>query len=245
MDLLRVIKSIIGPGELEAIIYNPIGLILTAVLLSLCVLYLQKYLQEADIESNSVFLISITPFILTSAALEPIFSIYHAILFVICSIGITIAIKTAEIVNQKLPEHLIPIIGSLIFLSVLSLYSWQNLEVLRLAGLVTTIWILPLALIALNSEISLLPLIAVGAHYLDASSTYAVLKTGGFEQHFFARLFTEAMGPSGIFIFKTLLVVPIAFYIDQNFEKDQRLYYLYFIAILGVSLGVRNILGAI
>lgn len=80
----------------------------------------------------------------------------------------------------------------------------------------------------------------VAAHYLDASTTVAVLSMGGTENQVLAGYFVSMLGPYGIFVLKTLVIVPLVYYIEKSFRGEEKNYYLFLIAALGFAIATRN-----
>ncbi|MFB6208218.1 MAG: DUF63 family protein [Candidatus Nanohaloarchaea archaeon] len=83
--------------------------------------------------------------------------------------------------------------------------------------------------------------VPVASHLFDASTTVAVLSAGGREKNFFAAYFLDLFGPYTIFGLKALVVIPLTYYVYTRFEGDERNYYLFLVALLGIVAGVRNI----
>jgi uncharacterized membrane protein len=49
-------------------------------------------------------------------------------------------------------------------------------------------------------------------------------------------------GPEGMFLMKTLIIIPAVYYINREIEGEEKNYYLFLVALLGLALGTRNIL---
>ncbi|MFQ3275124.1 MAG: putative membrane protein, partial [Candidatus Nanohaloarchaea archaeon] len=66
------------------------------------------------------------------------------------------------------------------------------------------------------------------------------------EKHVLARLFIDIFGSlGGMFLMKTIIIVPAVYYIIQNVDGDEKMYYLFLISVLGFAIGTRNILSFI
>lgn len=81
----------------------------------------------------------------------------------------------------------------------------------------------------------------VGAHYLDALTTFLVLGGGGKESMFVASMFIGWLGRAGIFVLKTLVVVPAVLYVFLYVGKGERRYLLAVITLLGAVAALRNL----
>ncbi|MFB6215622.1 MAG: DUF63 family protein, partial [Candidatus Aenigmatarchaeota archaeon] len=81
------------------------------------------------------------------------------------------------------------------------------------------------------------------AHYLDASTSYIAISQGAREKMFLGRFFVNNFGPGGIFVLKTLVIVPLTYYIFRSVEGEERIYLLYFVSALGLVLSARNFVG--
>jgi uncharacterized membrane protein len=105
-------------------------------------------------------------------------------------------------------------------------------------------WIIPFSLILKLFKKKLASYsftVPIAAHYFDASTTVTSLAYGGAEKHVLAQFFINNFGPLGMFIMKTIVIIPIVYYINQNIDGEERNYYLFLIALLGLALGTRNL----
>ncbi|PSH02212.1 MAG: hypothetical protein BRC26_01710, partial [Nanohaloarchaea archaeon QH_8_44_6] len=63
------------------------------------------------------------------------------------------------------------------------------------------------------------------------------------EKHVLARFFIDTFGSlKGMFLMKTLVIVPAVYYILKNVEGDEKMYYLFLISVLGIAIATRNLL---
>ncbi|MFB6143679.1 MAG: DUF63 family protein [Candidatus Nanohaloarchaea archaeon] len=85
---------------------------------------------------------------------------------------------------------------------------------------------------------------ALGGQYFDASTSFAVLSAGGVEVHVFGNLFVRSFGPQGIFVLKSAVVLPAALYLARSTSGRRKTLYMFFIGILGFSVGLANLFRA-
>lgn len=112
--------------------------------------------------------------------------------------------------------------------------------------LTTSAVILPFAGAAtvLASRFNTTLLFAVVGQYFDAASSFAVLSRGGSELHVLGGWFVEQFGPQGIFVLKTLVVLPAVLYLYSEAEPDRKTYYMFLIGFLGLTIGLSNLFRA-
>lgn len=85
--------------------------------------------------------------------------------------------------------------------------------------------------------------VPVAAHYWDATTSFVALGYGAAEKHVLASWFVSTFGPAGMFVMKTLVIVPATYYIySSDLEQQEKHYYLFLVALLGLALGTRNLL---
>lgn len=213
-------------------------------------------LKKLDVELNREFFLSITPFILLGGALRVLEdrAIVDSFLLVTPFIYLWIFLFTAVLLasTRYLFEddyyRYFGGIGALGFIAILSLYQVSNWSAIPLTF---GVFILVagagyLALKQLKPELAKYSFtIPVAAHYWDASTTVTVLSYGGSEKHVLAQFFVDLFGPAGMFVMKTLVIVPAVYYIREDIEGERKQYYLFLIALLGLALGTRNFLSLI
>lgn len=213
-------------------------------------------LKKLDLALDRRFFIGITPFIFLGSAVRVLedLAVADTVLLVTPFIYVLMFLLTVALLTASLKffgenyHQPLAVIGTLMFLGVLSLYSFNNLSplvnVLFLFGAVTGIGYALLR--QFRPELLTYSFtVPVAAHYWDASTTVTALSFGATEKHVLANFFIDLFGASGMFIMKTLVIVPAVYYIDRNLEGDEKLYYLFLIALLGIALGVRNILSVV
>jgi len=86
----------------------------------------------------------------------------------------------------------------------------------------------------------------IAAHFFDASSTYVgITLSGAEEKHVLADTVMQMVGAWGIFLVKAAIIVPVVWIIYQDFEGDERNYYLFLVALLGFAITTRNMLSIV
>lgn len=240
----------------ESVYYNPFNTTVYALLFGIAALYIVYPLsKKLGVDFNREFFIGITPYIFLGGALRSLKDVnaintilletpfIYLVMFLFTVGTLFSSKKIAE--NQDLNYHKIFFsLGGLALLSTLSLYSFSNYGVLIYFAAAMLTWVIPFYLALKLFKPGLLTYafaIPVGAHYFDASTTVTSLAFGGAEKHVLAQFFINAFGPAGMFIMKTLVIIPVVYYINENIEGEERNYYLFLIALLGIALGTRNL----
>lgn len=243
----------------ESVYYNPFNTTVYALMFGIAALYfVYPMSKRMDIDFDKKFFIGVTPYIflggmarslkdvgiVNTILLETPF-IYFVMFFL--TIGALLFSKTmAEMVEYRDFEYhkLFSAIGFLILLLVLSLYTFTNFSALIYFLGVMASWSIPLYMLLKFLKPELLSYsftVPVATHFFDASTTVTSLAFGGAEKHVLAQFFIANYGPIGMFIMKALVIIPIVYYIVENIEGEERNYYLFLIALLGIALGTRNI----
>lgn len=244
----------------DSVYYNPFNTTVYALIFGIAALYLVYPLsKKLDVNFDREFFIGIAPYIFVGGATRSLKDInvmntvlletpFIYILMFIFTIGSLIFSKKIEN-YQKIKYHkAFFVIGFIVLLTVLSTYNFSNLNALTYFSVIMGLWIIPSYLIlrSLNRNLFSYNLtIPISAHYFDASTTVTSLAFGGAEKHVLAQFFINNFGPIGMFIMKTVMIIPIVYYINENMEGEEKNYYLFLIALLGIALGTRNILSLI
>lgn len=255
-----LVEKFWSPIVNESVYYNPFNTTVYALLFGLAALYVvYPVSKKLGINFNREFFIGIAPYIFLGGAARSLKDVNVAntilletpfIYFVMFSFTLGILFLSKKIDEYKDIEYykMLSIIGSVTLLAVLSFYTISNFSALIYFIGLMMLWSVPfyIGLKILKPELlSYSFTIPVAAHYFDASTTIASLAFGGAEKHVLARLFTDYFGPLGMFGMKTIVIIPIVYYITQNVEGEERNYYLFLIALLGIALGTRNLLSLV
>lgn len=96
----------------------------------------------------------------------------------------------------------------------------------------------------LKNPLSMENQLILGAHFLDASSTYFALSLFGYsEQHVVPRLVMPLFGPISMFLLKIVVVIPVLYLIDKYAEQgDFRNFLKIVVVILGLAPGLRDLI---
>lgn len=242
----------------ESVYYNPFNTTVYALLFGLAALYLVYPIsKKMDIKFNKEFFIGVTPYIflgglarslkdvniINTVLLETPFIYFLMFFFTLGSL------YSSKKLSEKFTGYeyhkTFSGIGVLTLLIVLSFYSFSNFAALTYFLIIMATWSIP-AYLALKywkpKFLSYSFSIPIAAHYFDASTTVASLAFGGAEKHVLAQFFLNLFGPAGVFVMKTAVIIPIVYYINNDIEGEERNYYLFLIALLGIAIGTRNLI---
>lgn len=260
MDSLSLIKNfaieyfwlpIIG----QAAPYNTYNTVVYAGLAAAIAIYLiPVFLNKIGVEPDRNFFIGIAPYVFLGGAvrvlqdraiLDTVLLVTPFIYFVMFFVTIGLLALSIKIFGDRYYKPF-GIIGLLLLLATVSLYGFTDLQPLPItlaifgasigAGYLLLKFVRP-------DLVKYSFIIPIASHYWDASTTVSGLMFGAEEKHVLANFFINTMGYPGMFVMKTVIIVPAVYYIDQNIEdRQEKLYYLFIIALLGIGLGVRNLL---
>jgi len=241
----------------ESVYYNPFNTTVYALIFGIAALYLvYPVSKKLDVDFDREFFIGISPYVFLGGAARSLKDVnaINTILFETPFIYLVMFVFTigALFTSKKFAKYqdieyhkLLFGIGSAVFLAVISLYNFSNFDaVIYFLGMMLT-WIIPFYLILKLARPDILSYsftVPIGAHYFDASTTITSLAFGGVEKHVLAQFFTANFGVIGMFVMKTAVIVPIVYYINENMEGEEKNYYLFLIALLGIALGTRNLI---
>ncbi len=252
-----LLENLWYPVQGKAAGYNIFNTSLYALLFAVGAAYIgYPLLKKLDIRLDREFFISVTPYILLGSSIRVLedLQIVDTFLLVTPFIYVWMFLLTAAVLaatRHFYGEEYHRVFGGaglVMLLPVLMLYNsvtWMPLvQVLGLflvsAGALYTITK------ELRPELATYSfLVPVAAHYWDASTSFVALSHGASEKHVLAQFFVNNLGPGGMFVMKTLLIVPVTYYIVDEFEGERKRYYLLLVALLGIALGTRNILSLI
>jgi uncharacterized membrane protein len=233
---------------------NPLNTVFYSALLAGTAVLLISRIRESDFSINRKFFISSTPILILTgfiigfstasdlALLESPYSFLIAGLTAGLIITASIELPKRNLVEFHRVLFSLPLPGILLFLLV----STPKMgEMLTLSSIVV-IWSLAgyTALKLSPPEFMKIEFVyPLFTHYLDASTSFIAINGGAREKMFIGRVFVDSFGPGGIFVLKSLIIVPLVYYIFQEIDGEERLYLLYFIGALGLVLSAGNVLG--
>lgn len=244
----------------ESVHYNPFNTTVYALIFGIAALYLVYPLsKKLDIDFDREFFLGIAPFILlggTTRSLKDIDALNTFLLetpfiyilmfgFTLSAILLSQQIKQREILEFR---EAMWILGGIPLAVSLTFYSISNLQALAMFIIITMAWgLIGYLTLSLFSPKLLTASFAlpVSAHFYDATTTVVALAFQAEEKHVVAQQFINIFGPYGMFLMKGLFIIPITWYIVEEFEGEERNYYLFLITLLGLSIGTRNILSVL
>ena len=240
----------------ESVYYNPFNTTVYALLFGIAALYVvYPVSKKLDIDFNREFFIGIAPYIFLGGTLRSLKDIdlintilletpfIYFVMFIFTLIALFGSKKLEKM--KDIPYHkTLSAVGSVALLLALSFYSFSNLGALiyfiGVMALVTTLFYI-LVRIFKSEMLTYSFSIPVLAHYFDASTTITSLAYGGIEKHVLAQYFIDIFGPGGMFLMKTIVIIPVVYYINENMEGEEKNYYLFLVTLLGIALGTRNL----
>lgn len=266
MELSGAVKSFVvekfwRPIVDESVFYNPFNTAVYSILFALAAAYIgYPLVKRMGLKFNREFFIGITPYIFVGGAMRSLKDInavntilletpfIYLVAFVF--IAGTIAFSRGVERYRGIEYHKTLAATGIIALTVLlSFYSINNMKGFTMIILLGLGWMLPGYLVLKSFRPDLLSYsfsLPVTAHYLDATvTTIALMFPGTSEKHVLGRFFVDLMGPAGMFVMKTLVIIPVVWYIDQNMEGEEKRYYLFLVALLGLAIATRNFLSFI
>lgn len=240
----------------EAPAYNIYNTAFYALIFAAVTVYIiRPTIEKLDIEIDRKFFTALTPWIVLTGALSALNQLGRETIFLEAPIlfaGLTTTLMITMYAGKKLEasknigyDKTLLTTGLIFLAGSTFLYSLENFQALNLSIIITLLWLVP-GLSALKvfrpDLISFSFAMPVGAHFLDATSTFVALRFGASEQHLVARYFIEIFGPGGVFLLKTIAVIPIVLIIDIELEEDEKMFYLFVITALGLGIASRNFL---
>ena len=267
MGLLSGVKSFLvdkfwKPIVDESVFYNPFNTAAYSTIFALAAAYIGfPTLKKLGVDLDRDFFIGMMPFVLLAGSLRSLKDVealntilletplIYILMFIIVTLSILASKKASSGIG--IDEHRLMFgTGALLLIATLPFFSVNNPFGLGLIMAVTSIWIV-LFYIGLRAfRPGLLKpwfYLPVGAHYMDASVTsVALLFPGTAEKHVLARFFIDLFGPfAGMFLMKSLIIVPSVYYVEKEAEGEKKIYYLFLIAVLGFAIATRNFLSFI
>jgi uncharacterized membrane protein len=241
----------------ESVYYNPYNTFVYALLFGgLTVYVLYPLIKKMDIEVDKKFFKGFLPFIVFGGAVRALKDIgaVNSILLetpiiylLLFALGLGTLALSREIEKRRgISYHKVLSGISLVLLAgALSFYTLKNFPALLLELFIILLWSAGgfLVLKIWKPELLRFEFVApVAAHYLDASSTFTALEFGANEKHVLGRIFIDLFGPSGMFLMKTLVIVPVSYYLVEDFEGEEKMFYIFLITTLGLGIATRNTL---
>lgn len=241
----------------ESVYYNPYNTAVLAILFGLVILYVIKPLiDRMNIEIDRKFVLGFSPFIIFGGALrtlkdvDAVNSVMLETPFIYLNLfllGLSLLYTSKKIGERYgISYHkILATTGTLLTLVILPFFDLKTpIAILLFTGL-TALWSIPgyLILRYKSKEFFTWEFITpVTAHYLDATSTFVALQFGANEKHVLGRIFIDIFGTGGMFILKTLVIIPVVAYIIRNFEGEEKIFYIFVITLLGLGIATRNII---
>lgn len=241
----------------ESVYYNPYNTIVYALLFGALTIYvLRPLIQKLEIDIDREFFIGFTPFIIFAGALRALKDInavntllletpfIYLLTFALGILALVASKKLEQYKNIHYHKTLFGISLTLLLITI-SFYTLKNTTAVFLQLFITFLWATAgfIALKIFKPELMRFEFTApVSAHYLDATSTFVALSFNANEKHVLGRFFIDIFGPSGMFILKSIVIVPATVYIIREFEGEERMFYLFIITMLGLGIATRNTL---
>lgn len=266
MSLVAGIKSFLIqkfwiPVTDESVFYNPFNTAAYAAIFAIAAAYIGKpLLEKLDVDLNREFFIGITPYVFLGGAVRSLKDqgISNTVLLetpfiyiVMFSVVVTVMLGSRFIDRKTSLEYhkIFSFTGIMLLTGVLSLYSLNNINGLINIAVIYAVIVggfyagLKVFKPEYANEMFFLP---IAGHYFDGVSSYvAIGMFGAAEKHVLGQLFINLMGPIGMLIMKTLVIIPVVYIIYTDFEGDDRKYYLFLVAVLGFALGTRNLISLV
>lgn len=241
----------------ESVYYNPYNTVVYALLFGLLVIYvLRPLIRKMDIDVDRRFVLGFAPFIVFGGALRTLKDVDAVntilletpfIYLLLFGTGLGLLYSSRKLEERTDISYHRTLAGSGAILALLTLPFFRFREPLALFLFIGTaaVWGVLGYLFLRYRKPELLSwdfTLPVAAHYLDATSTFTALQFGADEKHVLGRLFIDIFGSGGMFILKTLVIIPVVLYIIRNFEAEEKTFYIFIITLLGLGIATRNIL---
>ncbi|MFB6192802.1 MAG: DUF63 family protein [Candidatus Nanohaloarchaea archaeon] len=248
------------PVANESVYYNPYNTTVYALIFGIAALYLVYPIsKKMGITFDRKFFKGIAPFVFLGGAarsLKDINAVNTVLLetpfiFIVLFVFAAISIKVSQAIGRKTDyryEKVLAAIGSTALAATLSFYSVNNFHALGLFIGLTAGWLIPGYIVLRELRPDLLKpgfVIPVAAHFFDASTSVTSLSFGGNEKHVLAGFAVNMLGPYSMFLVKAAIIVPVVYYINTRMEGEEKNYYLFLIAMLGLAIGTRNLLSTL
>lgn len=244
----------------ESVYYNPVNTLTYALLFGVLTIYfIPWFLEKLELEFDTQLATALTPYIFLGGVTRSLkdgeylntILLETPIIYIVLISFALLVLYLSKNLGEKTRfdyQQITAGIGIISTIGILTIFDYTILS-----GLSWFIIIASMSLVGVYTILKALKddfnwytvFMPIYAHFWDASSTYVVLNYGGSEKHVLADYFIQLMGPKGMFLMKGLVIFPAVLYINDEFEGEERNYYLFLIALLGFALGTRNILSLI
>lgn len=243
----------------QSVHYNVYNTTVYALLFAVTAIYLvYPAVKKIDLSFDKRFFIAITPFvfmggvtrslrdlnILDTILLETPIIYILMFLFTFSLLYLTNLLEQRHIINSY--SALMSVIGFFILsLVILKLYFNAEIDIgviqefSILLGLSTLVLLISTRFLS-NELLGYQFIIPIVAHFADAASTITALNAGAEEKHVLANLFIDVFGVYGMFLMKSLVIIPVTYYLVMEFDGEKKNYYLFLVALLGLALATRN-----
>lgn len=249
------LEKLVHPIFGNSLQLNPLNVVLYSAILAGVAIMLISRIEKSDFSMDKKFFLSSTPLLVLTGFLLGLSNTAQEFLiletpyrfFLIGVVAAVVLAASLELSRRGIAGFhgvlsILPLPGILILTLLTTPGFWNSL--ILSAVVLTWSSIGYMLLDGFLPELKRLEFVyPVFSHYLDASTSFVALSSGAREKMFLGRFFVELFGPSGIFVLKTLIIVPLTYYIFRRFEGEERLYLLYFITALGMVLSARNFFG--
>ncbi len=250
--------------------YNIINTLTWAIILGLCIFAVIKLLNKLDIRPDNRFIAAIVPFVLAGSSMRvledagaiqqpfSLFLITPIIYFVVFFITLFCLIIAKQLSKKWTGYSMDTIFASMgtlwLVLNIFLLLSIQQVAlpmvliyILGLGILTTSIVYIVAKKTGFEILTDRLNISILGAHMLDASSTFiGVDMLGYYEKHVLPSYLIDLTGTAFVmFPLKLALFIPVLYIIDTNFNEDVesrnlRTFVKLVILVLGLSPACRN-----
>lgn len=249
-----ILEKLWQPLLTDATSYNAYNTAVYAAVFAAATVYIiLPAVKKLDLDIDRKFFTALIPWIILAGALSALNQLGLDTVLLEAPIlftGLTAAVLASLYTGRKLEaskdiryDKTVFILGLALLAVTSTFYSLENFQAFGLSIAVTFLWIVP-GLSALKvfrpDLLSFNFALPVGAHFLDATSTFVALRFGASEQHLLARFFIEVFGSSGVFVLKAVAVIPVVLIINRNIENDEKMFYLFIITALGLGIAARN-----
>ncbi len=250
--------------------YNIVNTLTWAIILGLCIFAVVRLLKKLDIQANNRFIAAIVPFVLAGSSMRVyedagiiqypfnlllITPIIYFVVFFITLVCLIIAKAISKKWAGKSTESIFASMGALWFICNISLLlSFQRIVlpmvlvyILGLGALATLFVYFVANKVGFGVLTDKLNLSILGAHMLDASSTFiGVDFLGYYEKHVLPSYLIDLTGTAFVmYPLKLAIFIPVLYIIDTNFDEDAesrnlRTFVKLVILVLGLSPACRN-----
>lgn len=255
MDFVSLVKRVLVTQStplVESIVSDPLSVLLSTSLILIASYSFLKIFKNPDrvLDTNSYtvlsgFIISLGVLAAYASSLGSSVSVTGFLLYSLTIFSATTMLKLGSIMPGMIDEKWFVFSTGLAWLLLsVSIFSPRSLYAVVLSGAVGLISTAILyALLKTTGSELLKPVyfIPLAAHYLDAATTFVAIEFfGGSEIRFLGSLMIEHFGTPGIFVLKTLIVLPVIYYIYQEIDLPEVRELLFLISVIGFSIAVRN-----